>query len=172
VLRELVSAVIAFAALQVAGGSPAQPPSGNTSPLTQAPGNQSPINQSPASPQDPAAVFFNTETGMVLHAVKPGSEADYEVAIVALKDALVKSEDPETQKLAAAWRIYKATESDAKSSVIYVHVLDPVIPGVDYRPSLWLDKLLAGAPADVLAKYRDAFAVPPTKLSLTEVKKP
>ncbi len=57
-----------------------------------------------------------------------------------------------------------------KSSVIYVHWLDPVVTGVDYRPSLWLDKLLAGAPADLLAKYRDAFAVPPTKLSLTELR--
>jgi hypothetical protein len=172
VLRDLVSAFIVFAALQAAGGSLAQPVPGNTSPTNQTPDNQPPVNQSPATPQDPAAVVFNTETGMVLHAVKPGSEADYEAAIVTLKEALVKAEDAQTRKLAAAWRIYKATEPDAKSSVIYVHVLDPVIPGVDYRPSLWLDKLLAGAPADLLTKYRDAFAVAPTKLSLTEVKKP
>ena len=88
-----------------------------------------------------------------------------------MKDALAKADDAETLKLAGAWRIYKATEADAKSSVIYVHFLDPVVPGVDYRPSLWLDKLLSGAPADLLAKYRDAFAVPPTKLSLSALKK-
>jgi hypothetical protein len=115
---------------------------------------------------------FNTDAGMVLHAIKPGSVPDYELAILTLKEALTKAGDAETQKLASGWRIFKATEPDAKSNVIYVHVLDPAVPGVDYRPSLWLDKLLAGAPAEVLAKYRDAFAVPPTKLSLTEVRKP
>ena len=108
----------------------------------------------------------------MLHAVKPGSTADYEQAILALKEALAKAEDADTQKLAAGWRIYKAAETDAKSSVIYVHVLDPAIAGVDYRPSLWLDKLLSGAPGELLTKYRDAFATPPTKLSLTEVRKP
>lgn len=108
---------------------------------------------------------------MVLHAVKPDSVADYEAAILALKDALTRAGDPETQKVASGWRIYKATEADAKSSVIYVHLLDPAVPGADYRPSLWLDRLLAGAPADMLAKYREAFATPPTKLSLTELGK-
>jgi hypothetical protein len=103
--------------------------------------------------------------------VKAAGAADYEVAVLALKEGLAKAEDADTQKLAAAWRIYKATEADAKSSVIYVHLIDPVVPGVDYRPSLWLDRLLDGAPAEMLTKYRDAFAVPPTKLSLTELKK-
>jgi hypothetical protein len=42
---------------------------------------------------------------------------------------------------------------------------------VDYRPSLWLDKLLDGAPPDLLSKYRDTFATPPTKLSLTPLRK-
>ena len=108
---------------------------------------------------------------MVLHAVKAASVADYEAAIFALKDGLAKAEDAETQKLAAAWRIYKAAETDAKSSAIYVHVIDPVVADVDYRPSLWLDKLLNGAPAEMLAKYRDAFASPPAKLSLTPLRK-
>jgi hypothetical protein len=111
--------------------------------------------------------MFTTESGMVLHAVKAASATDYELAILAMKEALAKAEDADTQKLAAAWRIYKATEPDAKASVIYVHLIDPVVPGVDYRPSLWLDKLLSGAPGELLVKYRDAFAVPPAKLSLT-----
>lgn len=108
---------------------------------------------------------------MVLHAIKPASAGDYEAIMLGLKEALMKVDNAETQKLARGWRIYKAAEADAKSSVIYVHLLDPAIPGIDYRPSLWLDKLLAGAPPGTLAKYRDAFAAPPTKLSLTELKK-
>lgn len=170
-LRDLLSSGVILAAVALLGtslhstqlpaapGAPGQPPS-----------NQSPENQSPAQPQDPAAILFATDAGLVLHAVKPGSEAEYEGAILALKEALSAATEPDTQKVARGWRIYKATEADAKSSVIYVHWLDPVVAGVDYRPSLWLDKLLAGAPADLLAKYRDAFAVPPTKLSLTELR--
>ena len=44
----------------------------------------------------------------------------------------------------------------------------PATPGFDYRPSLLLDELLGAAPPELLIKYRDAFAVPPTKLWLTE----
>ena len=138
----------------------------------QQPGNASPTNQSQSAPQDPAAIVFTSQTGMVLHAVKPGSVADYEAAMMALKEALSAAADEETKKLASGWRIYRASEADAKASVIFVHWLDPALAGVDYRPSLWLDKLLAGAPADLLTKYRDAFAAAPTKLSLTEVTKP
>ena len=133
---------------------------------------QAPSNQSPAAPQDPAAVTFATAAGLVLHAVKPGSTDAYEAAILALKDALARSDDPQTRALALAWRVFKASEPDAKSNTVYVHFIDPALPGVDYRPSLWLDTVLAGAPADLLARYRDAFAAPPAKLSLTELKKP
>lgn len=160
--RELLSSsFVALLVVQASGASIGQQPATN----------ESPGNQTAASVQDPAAVVFETETGMVLHAVKPGSTADYEAAMLALKDALTASPDAEAQALARGWRIFKASEPDAKASAIYVHWLDPVVAGVDYRPSLWLDKLLAGAPPDLLAKYRDAFAVPPTKLSLVEIKK-
>ena len=117
-------------------------------------------------------MVFDTAAGMVLHPVKAANTEAYEAAIVALKEALTSSEEPETQQLTRAWRVYKAAEPDAKGSVIYVHWIDPVLAGVDYRASLWLDKLLAGAPAELLEKYRDAFAAPPTKLSLTEITPP
>lgn len=161
--RDLVLSLFAVAAVLPAAAWTRSP-----QPAT----NQTPANASAAQPQDPAAVVFSTDTGMVLHAVKPASAPDYEAAILALKDAFAAAGDEQTQRVARAWRIYKASEGDAKSSVIYVHLIDPVVAGVDYRPSLWLDKLLAGAPSEMLAKYRDAFAVPPTKLSLREVTKP
>jgi hypothetical protein len=176
VFRELLSTAVVLAVVVPATGNGVrqQPPS-NVSPANQsdqAPGTQAPGNQSGPEAQDPAAVLFTTDAGLVLHAVKPASVADYEAAIFALKDAFSAADtDPETQKVASAWRIYKATEPDAKANVIYVHLLDPAAAGVDYRPSLWLDKLLAGAPADLLSKYRDSFAVPPTKLYLTLVTK-
>jgi hypothetical protein len=128
-------------------------------------------NSTPAAPApiDPAAATFSTTAGMLLVAVKPDKTADYEAVIVALQDAFSKSEDPITRNTARGWRVFKASDLDAKSNAIYVHVLDPAVAGTDYRPSIWLDTLLSGAPADMLAKYRDAFAAPPTKLPLVEL---
>lgn len=133
------------------------------------PGNQSAGNVTVTQTADPAAVTFSTNSGMVLHAVKPASVSDYEAAIVALQDAFAKSNDEDVKRVAAGWRVWKAAETDAKANVIYVHILQPAAANVDYRPSLWLDRLLAGAPAELLAKYRDSFAVAPSKLSLTEL---
>jgi hypothetical protein len=149
VTRFIAAAVLLVAATQ----TPSTPPQ--------------PGNTSPGAP-DPAAATFSTEYGLLLVAVKPDKVADYEAVIVALQEALASATDEEVRTLAAGWRVYKASELDAKANAIYVHVLRPAVSGVDYRPSLWLDKLLSGAPAELLAKYRDAFAGSPTKLPLVE----
>jgi hypothetical protein len=130
-----------------------------------------PVPPQPAAPvvsPDPAAAQFSTPVGLLLVAVKPDRAADYEAVILALQQAFQKTSDATRRAMAQGWRVYKAAETDAKSNVLYVHALAPVVPGADYRPSLLLDELLEGAPPDLLAKYRATFAAPPTKLSLTE----
>jgi hypothetical protein len=129
-------------------------------------GNTSPA--SPAASADPATATFSTDFGLLLVAVKPDKTADYEAAIVALQEALSSAADEETRTLAASWRVFKSADLDAKANAIFVHLLQPAIAGVDYRPSLWLDKLLEGAPAELLAKYRESIASGPTKLPLVE----
>jgi hypothetical protein len=71
--------------------------------------------------------------------------------------------------MAAGWRVFRSADTDAKSNALYIHVLAPAVAGVDYRPSQWLDKLLGGAPPELLTKYRDAFAGAPSKLGLVEL---
>jgi hypothetical protein len=143
--------------------------------LLQAPAPGAPVpplpDQPPTAPApvDPATVTFTTGVGLLLVAVKPDRTADYEEALVALQGALSAAAHPGHRAVAAGWRVFKASETDAKGNVLYVHALLPVVEGVDYRPSLWLDELLEQAPTELLAKYRDAFATPPTKLSLTEL---
>lgn len=105
----------------------------------------------------------------MLHAIKPDAVADYEAAIAALQAALAASEDPRAKAVAPGWRVFRARETGDKGIVLYVHVLDPAVAGVDYRPSQWLEDLLDGAPEELLAKYRAAFAAPPTMLSLSEL---
>ncbi|MGE4066558.1 MAG: hypothetical protein AB7H88_07245 [Vicinamibacterales bacterium] len=116
---------------------------------------------------DPAEVTFPGEAGMLLVPVKPDKTADYEAAIAALHEALHGSADPARRALAEGWVVFKAEEPDGKGNVLYVHVLRPVVAGADYRPSRLLDEALAAAPGELLGKYREAFAGPPTKLSLS-----
>ena len=123
----------------------------------------------PAPPVDPAVATFSTNTGLLLVAVKADKTADYEAVLTALQGALAASTDPARRSLAQGWRVFKATEADAKGNAVYVHALFPAVAGADYRPSLLLDQLLAEPPAELLSKYKDALAGAPTRLSLTEL---
>ncbi len=142
-----------------------------TSPSPQTPTNQTPAPTAPAAgpaASDPAAVTFSTAAGLLFVAVHREKAADYDAVIVALQDALSRSEEAAIRSMASGWRVFKAAETDGKSNAIYVHLLLPAVPGVDYRPSVWLDRLLQGAPPELLARYREAFAGAPSKLALVE----
>jgi hypothetical protein len=120
------------------------------------------------APIDPAAATFTSDAGVLVVSVKPDKTADYEAAIRALQEALSKATDDKHREIAQGWRVFKATDLDAKANAVYVHVLQPAVKSIDYRVSVLLDELLSGASAELLAKYRDAIATPPSKLGLTE----
>ncbi|HJU44912.1 MAG TPA: hypothetical protein VJ691_18945 [Vicinamibacterales bacterium] len=121
-----------------------------------------------AAPTDPASSHFTAESGILLVTIKPTAVADYEDVIRTLQAALAKDTDPQRAAAAKGWRVFKATEVDAKGNVIFIHVLMPALKNFDYRPSLLLDELVKDLAPDLLAKYQNAFAAPPTKLNLTE----
>ena len=98
--------------------------------------------------------------------VKPTSLADYELVIQTLQAALAKDTDSKRAAAAKGWLVYKALESDAKGNAIFIHMLAPAVPEFDYRPSLLLDELVKELAPELLTKYQDAFAAPPTKLNL------
>jgi hypothetical protein len=132
--------------------------------------------QAPAAPpasapvsEDPSVVQFDTEVGLLLVPVKASATADYEAMIRELQAALAASADPGRRRQAAGWRVFKAAETDARGQALYVHLVSPAVLGEDYRPSAVLDVLLDGAPEELLVKYRDAHAGPPSKLSLAEI---
>lgn len=123
----------------------------------------------PTPPSDPAAATFSTGVGLLLVPVKADKAEDYESVMQALQAAFAAATDPERRAVAQGWRVFKAVEPDAKGNVIYVHALLPAVAGTDYRPSLWLDQLLAEAPTELLARYKEALAGAPSRLSLDEV---
>ncbi|HEX7283172.1 MAG TPA: hypothetical protein VF239_14035 [Vicinamibacterales bacterium] len=124
--------------------------------------------QPPAPPADPASSHFTTDAGILLVTIKPAALADYEMAIRTLQEALAKDQDSRRAQAAKGWRVFRAAENDAKGNFVFVHVMLPAVVNFDYRPSLLLDELIKELPADMLTKYQDAFAAPPTKLTLTE----
>lgn len=151
--------VLLLAQAAVPQAPPQSPSSQNTSP-------PKPLAVQPTP--DPASAHFTSDVGLLLVAIKPTATADYETAIQTLQQALSKDADPQRAAAAKGWRVFKAAEPDAKGNTLYVHVIMPAVTGFDYRPSLLLDELVSELPPDLLSKYQDAFAMPPTKLNLTE----
>jgi hypothetical protein len=134
-----------------------------------------PQNSTPAKPTvdpspDPASAHFTAGAGLLLVAIKPAAVADYELAIRTLQEALSKDHDPIRASAAKGWTVFKA-EADAKGNQLYVHVMMPTVTGFDYRPSLLLDELIKDLAPELLSRYQEAFAMPPTKLNLTELAK-
>lgn len=130
---------------------------------------QVPAPVPPAPSPDPASSVFPGPAGLMLVPVKAAASADYEAAVRLLQDAMSRTADPQRQRVAQGWRVYKAAEADAKGNLLYLHLLVPAEPGFDYRLSLLIDEMVRELPADLLSKYRDALAGPPSKLSLTEL---
>jgi hypothetical protein len=132
--------------------------------------NSTPPRPTVVPSQDPASVHFlaAADAGLLLVAIKPTAVADYEQVMQALQAALAK--DTDTTRVAAAkgWRVYKASEADAKGNTLYVHLMMPPVTGFDYRPSLLLDELIKELAPELLSKYQEAFATPPHRLNLTE----
>jgi hypothetical protein len=118
---------------------------------------------------DPASTHFTTDTGILLVAVKQTAVADYEAVVQALQDALAKDKDATRSAAAMGWHVYKAKETDSKGNALYIHLMSPSVTGFDYRMSLLLDALVKELPAEMLSKYQDSFAAPPTMLNLNEV---
>lgn len=137
--------------------TPAQPPAGNASP------------DQPAPTIDPAAAIFakTAHAGLMMVTVKADRVADYEAVIRALQEGLSRATDARQQALAKGWRVFKA-DTDPKSNAVFIHLIDPVVATTDYRPSLILDEILAGASADMLAAYRDAIVGAPAMLGMNE----
>jgi hypothetical protein len=154
-----LTVLLAFA--QNASSTPPQPAALQTA----AP---SPAAPAPAAAQvDPARLVFPVDSaGLVLVAVKPDRTADYEAMIRTLHDALAAG-DAAARRIGEGWRVYKAADVDAKGNALYVHVVATPLADADYRPSVVLGGLVRELPADLMVKYRDAFAGAVTRLSLT-----
>ena len=70
----------------------------------------------------------------VIQAVSVNADkvADYEAVMGKLKEALAKSARPEAKAQAAGWKVFKNAVPNPDGTLVYVHVINPVIKDADY----------------------------------------
>jgi len=113
----------------------------------------------PAQAQDAPKRVFNGDGGMVLNFIKPDRTADFEEVIAKLREAMMKSEDPQRKQQAASWKVFKSPDPAAGGNSLYVFVIDPAVPGADYTVSTILAEAFPAAEVNELfKKYADAYA--------------
>jgi hypothetical protein len=98
----------------------------------------------PLGPVPPLGRSFAAPTGLLFNTVRPERVADFESVLWYLQQALRTSTDPVVRAQATGWRVYRATEPGPNATVMYVFLMDPVVPKADYG----LGRILADAYPD------------------------
>lgn len=113
--------------------------------------------------------MFSAGTGMVLNYVKSGQTTAFERTMERVGEALGSSESPDRRRQAAGWKVYKATEPLDGGVVLYVSILDPVVPGADYWVPQILNEAFPTEVQELYETYTGAFANGQIFLSLRPV---
>jgi hypothetical protein len=80
----------------------------------------------------PNKTTFTGDVVVMAFAINPDKTADYEKVIAQLKGALSKSEAPEAKEQLAGWKIIKNAMPNPDGSIVYIHIISPVVKGADY----------------------------------------
>ena len=80
----------------------------------------------------PQKTTFTGDVVVMAYAINPDKTADYEKVLAAVKDALSKSEAPEAKQQLAGWKVIKNAMPNPDGSIIYIHVISPVVKDADY----------------------------------------
>jgi hypothetical protein len=83
-------------------------------------------------PATAPARSFTATTGMLFHQVIPARIPDFDRFIAYVRDALAKTQNPLVQKQAKGWTIERTVEAGPNGDALYVFVLNPAVPCVDY----------------------------------------
>ena len=106
------------------------------------------------------ALTFDGDTAILTVAIKPDKTAEFEQIMNDVRAALMKSEKPERKQQAAGWKGVKSGTPMKDGTIVYMHVIDPVVKGADYTILAILYETTTDAAAQraIFEKYRDAFA--------------
>jgi hypothetical protein len=101
---------------------------------------------------------FNGDIALWTVAIKPDKTADFEAVMRRLRDALMKSADPNRRKQAEGWKVMKLDKPLPDGNIAYVHVINPVVPGADYTVMQTLYDAFPDERQALYDMYRGAFA--------------
>ena len=106
------------------------------------------------------ALTFEGDTAILTVAIKPDKTADFEQIMADVRTALMKSEKPERKQQAAGWKVVKGNTPMKDGSVVYMHVINPVVKGADYTilAILYEANPDPAAQRALFEKYKAAFA--------------
>jgi hypothetical protein len=90
------------------------------------------FSQSAFAQQAPQKTTYTGAAVLAAYAVNADKTADYEKVIETLKDSLSKSSRPEAKQQLAGWKVIKNAAAQPDGSVLYVHMISPVVPDADY----------------------------------------
>jgi hypothetical protein len=80
----------------------------------------------------PQKTTFTGDMVLWAFAVNADKTADYEQVVAKLKEALSKSERPEAKQQLAGWTVMKNAMAQPDGSLVYIHVISPVVRDADY----------------------------------------
>jgi hypothetical protein len=113
----------------------AQPPADQAQPTSGQQETQSPAQPTATTGQDqqaPQKVTFTGDVVLWAFTVHPNKTADYEQVLEKLKTALMKLERPDARQQAAGWKVIKNSTPQGDGTILYIHVINPVVQGADY----------------------------------------
>jgi hypothetical protein len=112
-------------------------------------------------------VRFDTDAGMLLSQIKPDKTADFEAVMQVIREAMRRSSSPVRQEQAKSLKLYRAAEASG-ANVMYVFIMDPVVPGADYDfAAILKDSMPAAEMARTMKRLNDCYAGKMNKLSLS-----
>jgi len=90
------------------------------------------FSQNGFAQQAPQKLTFDGDAVIWMVTVKPDKTADFEAVLAALKDALQKTDRPEAKQQAAGWKVVKGAKPQPDGTIVYTHIISPVVKGADY----------------------------------------
>jgi hypothetical protein len=159
-------------AAQPAGQPSPQPPAAPAAPPAAA--TPVPGTVTCTAPPPPAKLpdrIFNAPVGVLIQPVIATRVADFEKFLGYVREAIAASQDKTVQQQAKGWQFFKMAETGPNNDVLFLFVLDPAVPCVDYA----LGPILAAAIPDeaklseIWALYKGAVRVGPTIMNLVPV---
>ncbi len=144
---------------------------------TAAPGALSPPSavdpaDPPESPSRETARLFTADQGLILSFLKPGQNTAFERTMKRVFEAMAISPDNERRRQALGWELFEAEDPLDGGVLLYISVLDPTVPDMDY----WVPEILNEAfPTEVqelYVTYAGAFADGQTIQNLTLIYPP